>query len=142
MTDKDESRVVIGFSVEAKLNSNRSIVAQTHVLRDASEEEINTVLDKVTKALDRQEAAILIKGLKITLERETNTLAQQIAKVADLEGAYEAEWKASNRRGPFKLEGQQAKNIANQKESIRGMRDRLDTIKRDINELERVVKGE
>jgi hypothetical protein len=131
--------VAITFSIEAKINQGRSIVAQTAVSRDAEVAVINDVLDKVHAALDRQEAKALVKGLKITLERDEKSLKQQTEQVAKLRDSYETEWLVSGRKGTFELRGQQKTNIENQQQSLQALKDRIDTIKRDIGELEQVA---
>jgi len=137
MTEKHD--VAITFSIEAKINQGRSIVAQTAVARDAPASEINEILDKVHAALDRQEARALIKGLKITLERDTKQLENTVKAVADLKVAYEQEWMASNRKGSFELRGQQRTNVENQEKSMDAMRERIATIERDLKELGQVA---
>lgn len=131
--------VAITFSIEAKINQGRSIVAQTAISRDAPLANINAVLDKVHSALDRQEAKALVKGLKITLERDTKQLQQQVEQVGALKKSYENEWAASGRRGSFELRGQQKSNVENQEKSLAALKERIDTIKRDIGELEQVA---
>ena len=131
--------VAITFSIEAKINQGRSIVAQTAISRDASPEAINAVLDKVHAALDRQEAKALIKGLKITLERDSKTLETQVSAVEQLKQAYENEWSASGRKGSFELRGQQRSNVENQQKSMETLKERINTIKRDRAELEQVA---
>lgn len=138
MTEKAHD-VAIQFSIEAKINQGRSIVAQTAVARDAPASEINEILDKVHAALDRQEAKALVKGLKITLERDTKQLENQVQAVANLKTAYEQEWMASGRKGQFELRGQQKSNVENQEKSLEALKERIETIKRDLNELGQVA---
>lgn len=131
--------VAITFSIEAKINQSRSIVAQTAVPRDAEVGEINAVLDKVAGALDRQEAKALLKGLKVTLERDRKQFDRQVDQVAKLRQTYESEWAAQNRRGPYELRGQQKSNIENQEASLTALDERIKTIERDIEELGKVA---
>jgi hypothetical protein len=135
----EREAVAITFTIEAKINQGRSIVAQTAIARDADAKTINEIMDKVAAALDRQEAKALIKGLKITLERDNKTLENTVNQVANLKTAYENEWASTGRKGPFELRGQQKSNVENQEKSLQALKERIDTINRDIKELEQVA---
>lgn len=134
--DKEAPAPALGFSIEAKLTQNRTITAQFFVERDCKKEKIDTQLDKVFASLERQEAKGLVKGLKITLERDKATLRAQTDSLANLKASYENEWKISGRRGDYKLVGQQLTNVNNVTTSISGLKDRISQVERDLKECE------
>ncbi len=85
--------------------------------------------------MDRREEFYLLKGLKITLERDKAQLASQIEAVGKLRNSYELAFATSGRKGVFELRGQEKTNIENQQTSIQAMKDRIAGIERDIAEL-------
>ena len=139
--DKEAPAPALGFSIEAKLTQNRSVTAQFFVERDCEKTEIDAQLDKVMSALERQEAKGLVKGLKITLERDKKTLEIQVQQLETLKTSYENEWKSSGRRGEYRLAGQQLTNVNNVTTSIGGLKDRISQVERDLKECEAMANG-
>ena len=136
----DDKVPLIGISIEGKFNQSRSVVFQTHVPLRADPKEIYEQFSKVCEIMDRREEFYLLKGLKITLDRDTSQLKNETEKVAALETQYQNEWDTS-RRGPFKLSGQQKTNIDNQRGSLAALKDRIEKVKSEIAELEELQKA-
>ena len=129
----------IGFSIEAKLTQNRTIVAQFHVPGDADKAGIDKQLDAVMASIERQEAIGVVKGLKILIPREEALLAENIEKAATLADSYAREWQTSGRKGEYKPNGPQATNLANQKQSIEGLKKRVEDLKKQLAECQEMV---
>lgn len=138
----DETPVpLLGISVEAKFNQSRSVVFQTHIPLDSDPKEIYKKFSEVCEVLDRREEFYLLKGLRITLERDTESLKQETEKVGRLEESYRAEFAASGRKGTYELRGQQRTNVENQKGALQALRDRIAKVKSEIAELEQLQKA-
>ena len=132
---------LLAISLEAKFNASRSVVFQTHVPLGSDAKEIYKQFSKVCEIADRREEFYLLKGLRITLERDEAQLKIDIEKIANLKNAYEAEWMAGGRRGNYELKGQQRTNIDNQMGSIQALKDRIEKVKSEIAELEKLQKA-
>lgn len=134
-------RPLLGISLEAKFNQSRSVVFQTHVPLDADPKEIYKQFSKVCEIADRREEFYLLKGLYITLERDTAQLVADRAKVANLEDSYRREFETSGRRGDYKLSGQQKTNVENQKGALTALEDRIKRVRSEIAELEKLQRA-
>lgn len=141
MPDTKAPAALIGFSIEAKFNQSRSVVAQTHVPLDTNPKEIYRQLAKVCEVLDRREEFYLLKGLKITLERDEAQYKTQVEQLGNLENSYRNEFAATGRKGGYELRGQQKTNVENQRTSLKALKDRIDKIKIEIAELEKLQKA-
>ena len=131
---------LIGISIEGKFNQSRSVVFQTHVPLDADPKEIYQKFAKVCDIMDRREEFYLLKGLRITLERDTAQLQKETEKVGALQKQYQDAWDTT-RRGPFKLSGQEKTNIENQHNGLMALKERIGKIKSEIAELEELQKA-
>lgn len=134
------SAPALGFSITSNIHDRAQIVVQSFVPLDASDEEINSTLDKVMKAVDRQQAKYQVKDLRRKMEQEELILADQINKVADLQNTASAEHAASGRRGEFKLNVQQKTAVDNAHKTITGMEFNVERYKVNIAELEALAK--
>ncbi len=141
--DATEAKLVptpaIGFSIEAKLTQNRTIVAQFHTPADGNKKDLDGQLDRIMASIERQEAIGVVKGLKILIPREEALLAENMKKQANLADAYANEWKVSGRKGEYRPNAQQATNLTNQKQSIEGLKSRIDDLKKQLSECEAMV---
>ena len=79
--------------------------------------------------------------MKITLERDTESLKQETEKVGRLEQSYRDEFAASGRKGGYELRGQQKTNVENQKGALQALRDRIAKVRSEIAELEQLQKA-
>ncbi len=129
----------IGFSIEAKLTQNRTIVAQFHTPGDGKKKDLDAQLDRIMASIERQEAIGVVKGLKILIPREEALLAENVKKRGALADAYQREWRVSNRKGEFKPFGPQATNLANQDQSIEGLKNRIADLKKQLAECQGMV---
>lgn len=134
------SAPALGFSITANIHDRSQIVAQSFVPFESSDEQINAALDKVMKALDRQQAKYQVKDLKRKMEQEAMILADQVEKVANLQNAAAAEHAESGRRGEFKLNTQQKTAVDNAKKTIEGMKFNVERYRVNIAELEALAR--
>lgn len=144
----------LGFSITSNITDRSQIVVQSFVPLDASDEEINAVLDKVMKACDRQRAKYLVNDFKLKAELEAQSLEAQkkvmekkVAGLADLKNSYQNEWTASNRRGEFKFTSQQESNVSkvqleieNMAKTVEAMQQNVERYKSNLAELEAQAK--
>ena len=139
--DEKAPAAVLGISLEAKFNASRSVVFQTHVPLGADPKEIYKQFAKICDIADRREEFYLLKGLRITLERDEEALKSTVDGIANLRKAYENEFVAGGRKGEFRLVGQQKTNIDNQNNGAQALKDRIVKVKSEIAELEKLQKA-
>ena len=134
------SAPALGFSITANITGSAPIVAQSFVPFEAGDDEINAALDKVMKAIDRQQAKYQVKDLKRKLEQEEIVLKDQVEKVANLQNTAAAEHAQSGRRGEYKPNVQQAAAIENSRKTIEGMKFNVGRYRQNLQELEALAK--
>jgi hypothetical protein len=126
----------LAITIQGKFNQSRDVVFQTTVSLEATNKEIYEEFSRICDIMDRKEEFYLLKGLKITRDREEAELKRQIEKVADMEKHAAENWTKSNRRGPVEITGSVKTNIDNQKGAIENMREHIKKVDSDIKELE------
>lgn len=134
------SAPALGFSITANIHGSAQIVCQSFVPLEATDEQINDTVDKVMKAIDRQQAKYQVKDLKRKLEQEEIVLKDQVEKVANLQNTAAAEHAQSGRRGEYKPNVQQAAAIENSRKTIEGMKFNVERYRVNIAELEALAK--
>jgi hypothetical protein len=139
-TPADPAAPALGFSITSNITDRSQIVVQSFVSLDATDEQINTVLDKVMRACDRQRAKYQIKDFALKLEMEEASLADQVSKLADLQNKYAAEWQTTNRRGEYKLNANQQAGVDNARKTIEGMKFNVERYKKGLADLEAMAK--
>lgn len=94
--------VAAAITVTAQVSSNRSIVLQTYLPRDATISEYHAVLDKFGAAVDRQEAKEQLEAMQVDQALEERTLKSMEEDFTALPERLQAQWEASSKRGPYK----------------------------------------
>lgn len=156
MPDKDPAAPALGFSIVANLNQKRQITCQAFIERDAADDEIAGVLDKVMRQVDRQENFYLILDYELVIEKteeEIKTYEMMLVKAkAQTEAAAEEhntriseiETKARNqhegreRRGPFVLTGLDKQNVERIETALAALKDKH---KAEQDNLEITITG-
>lgn len=130
----------LGFSITSNITDRSQIVVQSFVPLDATDDDINKVLDKVMLAVDRQRAKYQIKDFRLKLDMEEASLADQRNKVADLQNAYLNEHTASGRRGDYKPTVNQRVAVDNARKTIEAMTHNVERYRANLAELEAIAK--
>ena len=131
--------IALGITVQMQIGERRSIAFQTHVIRDCSEGELNGVLDKTTKALDRINSKYRIAELNTVLAQNMRQLGLTLENQSQTNERWQADWVGTGRKGPFKITSSQ--QVA--KDQSAAMVDRLskevESIRAEIALLEKQV---
>jgi len=133
--------VAAAITVSVNLTDRRNIVVQTYIPRDASIEDYNEVLDKVGKAVDRQEAIYRIVDLKVNLETHKRTLKQLEDDYSRIEAKNAAEWKARNKQGEPRLNPNELAQKSTAEQNIKRYRVEITKIEADIAACQKVIDG-
>jgi len=135
------SDIALGITVQMQIGERRQIAMQTHVTRDCSETELNTVLDKATAALDRQNSKYRIQELKILLSQTLKQYSQSSDNLSDTQLKWQHDWFSRQRRGPLELTESQRQVEAQSKGHLERLRNEIRGLESEIGTLENQVKG-
>lgn len=127
----------LGISVQAQAGDRRTIIIQTHMSRDDSEEDVNALLDRLQRVIDRQQASydldaemegfnkvgqtlrLNIDGLPIAEANKKKELAALAVKLQEFETSREseyqdgyAEWTKRGGRGKYEPKGHLRNRLA------------------------------
>ena len=109
----------IGISFSHSLDDHRNLVFQSFVPADCSDAEFAAMLDKITRASDRQRAKCHIPNTESQLAIARNQLEAEIKKLQEAEGAestalvtYQAQHRETGRRGEWTPSPAQKTEIA------------------------------
>lgn len=137
----------LGMSLQVDLGMGRIATLQTFVPSDASQRDLNTMLDKMTRAGDRQRAHYKLEELNRDLLEEQRKHAQMEEDIATAKASFSAEQekrlaavqkqekvvanfeaakraeRGANRRGEVELKGADAANVATLTNAVKAMKD-------------------
>lgn len=135
----------IGVSFSHALDDHRSIVFQAHIPRDCSDEDLNGLLDRITKASDRAKAKTAVptyRGIletqKRELEKKTNELLLLQAERQVVSERWAQTNAASGRRAPKPGPQERQDHITIQGKIAQCERDIAD-LRKQINSYEDLV---
>ena len=130
--DPEQKGTAAALTLTAQVSSNRSIVIQTYMDRDAPLSEFHGVLDKLATSIDRQEAKANLEGLEAEQALEEKTLKQMEEDYAAIPERAEAAWQASNKKGPYRPSPQEA---AQKIQAANGIKQYRERIKKRVAEI-------
>jgi hypothetical protein len=93
----------IGISFSINLNSTQQIVFQTHIPQDATQGEIDTLLEKMQRAAGRQEAMERLETLTRDRAKDQGTYDVTAAALERYDTSRQAAFQQAGKRGEFKL---------------------------------------
>ncbi len=93
----------IGISYQAELPGKKQLVLQSFVARDADVKDVNTVLDKIREAADRQFAFGMIDVLKRELETQEKIANDHAARIEQVDANVKRRWETTGRKGDIRL---------------------------------------
>lgn len=99
----DEKAMACAITITTQVGSNRSVVVQTYLDRDADIGIYHSVFDKLNKVVDRQEAKLQIEGIEADLKRMRDNHNRLVTDFGAIEERAQETWEKRGKRGPFKL---------------------------------------
>ena len=120
----------IGISYQLTLqNDKRQLVMQSFVERDCSKEELNTLLDKMRDAGERQRAFSMIFDLDRAIEQEYDSARKQQIAIEQEDAKLKSEWANGNRRGDLRLSQNQIQKQQQAYIVAEDIKDRIEKLK-------------
>jgi hypothetical protein len=123
----------------------REIVFQTHVDQDVSAETLNGLLDRLARAVERQQAVAELIEIRRGLETEIRQVATFEAALEQLDIASQTRWDEGPKNGPWnpeKLPPAERSARENTKLGIERSKGAVQYYRERIVELERMVSGD
>lgn len=110
----DEKGVAAAVTITATISQNRQIVVQTYLDRDAPVRDFHSCLDKLSSAIERQEAKSSLQDHKTHLETEEKGLRNLQEDYLAIEERSKKAFERGNRRGQWRFtdQEQQARSAA------------------------------
>ena len=126
-------------TVQVQIDVGRSIVLQTYLPRDAEVKVYHDTLDKLGKAIDRQQAKYQLDGFKANLELHERTLKNLLDDFKAIDGRAEAAWQQRQKKGPMQLSPNEAAQKTTAATNIKRYRDEITKIEAEIAKCEGVI---
>jgi hypothetical protein len=97
------------------------------------------VLDKLNKAVDRQEAKLQIESLEADLLRMETNHGKLVADYNAMDERAQQLFEARGKKGPYKPSAQELMQKGNTLETIKAGKANIDRLKADINKARSVI---
>src|SRR5215472_1895592 len=137
--DVESKAIAVAITVTSQVAANRSIVMQTYLERDAPLGVFNTVLDKLAKASDRQEAKLQLESLQDELKKHESNLQRMIEDYQSIEARSEEQWVKRGKRGEHKLTDAERSQKSTAKTNIERWREEIKKIQVQIAKARGVI---
>jgi hypothetical protein len=131
--------VAAGITLTAAVSQNRSIVIQTYLPRDATIEQFNALMDKLSLTADRQEAKVRLEEERANLALEEKTLKQFEEDFSQMDARAEAVWQKSGRKGPYRPSPAEVAQKGTAETNIRRYREAITKRKAEISKCEAII---
>lgn len=148
MTEAQPATVpALGLSYRMILDKEgrREIVFQTHVEADIPPPQLNSLLDHMCAAVDRQVARSELEQIKKELENQVQQVQTFEAALTELDIASRTRWEASGKQGPWdpkKLPANDRQSRDNTKLGIDRSKRAVEAMRARIIELQTLVSGD
>ena len=135
----EEKAVACAITITTQVGSNRSIVVQSYLERDAPLAAYHEVLDKLNKAVDRQEAKLQIESLEADLLRMEVNHGKLVHDYQGIEERSQEAWDARGKKGAFRLSPQELTQKDQAMQTIKAGNDNIARLKADIAKARGVI---
>jgi hypothetical protein len=132
----DEKVPSIGISYQVALHAQRQLVLQSFIGRDCSKDELNTLLDKLRNAGERQFAWGQIDDLQLKIEQEYKNARDHQIRIEKADAAIKAEWANGSRRGDVCLSQSQLQKQREAYDIAEGLKERIAVLTKNKMEWE------
>lgn len=136
----------IGLSYQIDLSNGRQIVMQTHVGQDVPSADLDRLLDRMGRAVERQrlhyENVAKKEALEKLLEQQTrqyDSFNSDFMRLEDDRAAREREFAQSGRKGDYKIPPNEEQNRRNALVTLKKGKEDIAKTQREIEELKVVI---
>ena len=108
-----EKAVAIGISVNAQISKDKQIALQTAIERDCKPEELDAILDKLVKSLERKTVQYDIEALEADIADHEKHLRQMLEDIERVDEKQKEAYASHPRRGEYKPSAKEIADKAN-----------------------------
>lgn len=135
--------IALGITCQLTIGDRRSIVVQTHTKQSAEPVELNALLDKIWKSLDRTNARYRLDELRLARKQQQDQMAMVLDNNSQTRAKWEKDWETQasggKRRGGFTLNPQQHNTHQQQVAMIERHKQEIAAIETQIRDTERLI---
>jgi Zn-dependent M32 family carboxypeptidase len=135
----DEKAMACAITITSQVGSNRSIVVQTYLDRDASRRDYDVLLDKLTSSVDRQEARLSLEGLELDLKRMEANHDKLVQDFSGIEERAQQAWENRGKKGRFALSAQELTQKQQAMNTIAAGKENIARLKADIEKVRAIA---
>lgn len=128
--------IAVAVTVSTQVSDKRSIVMQTYLPRDAGLQQYHDTLDKLGRAVDRQEAKYGLIALKTALSQHEKTQEQLKADYLKVGEKSANEWKIKGKKGDPVLSPSEQAAKGNAEQTMKRYTVEIAKIKAEIEQCE------
>jgi hypothetical protein len=127
----------ISVQLATTIGGTRSLTLTTGLRLDCTSEQLNTLLDKITQASDRQKKRHDLENTRLLLKNEEQNLHQHRQQVGAQETKFATEYAISGRKGTFEPKGAQRSVLDGLNKNVENSVERITQLRKLIAELEK-----
>jgi hypothetical protein len=131
-----EKELGIGIQFTCTIGQGRQIAMTAGVPLDWEESKLNSLLDKLSKVMDRQGAKSDLAEYKARLEAGTKQLTTNEQQLANFELNAKTDWEQAKRNGPWRASESQRKQIDIYKQNSAHLTQELVKLEKTIKDAE------
>ena len=135
----DEKAMACAITITSQVGSNRSIIVQTYLDRDADISLYHSVFDKLNKVVDRQEAKLQLEELEANLARSEKTLRHASQDYSGIEERAQKAWEERGKKGAFKLSEPELQKKVQSVDVLNRLKEEIERLKADLVKARGVV---
>lgn len=126
----------ISVQLSSTIGATRSLTLTTGLPLDCSKGQLDTLLDKLVAASDRQKQLFDAEQTRQLLKNEEQTLHLHRERLADQKTLYMSEWERSNKRGNWAPYGSQKSTLDGLDSNIKNSVERIKQLRKNIEEMD------
>lgn len=131
----------LGFSYAVQLDDKRALTFQCFVPVDCPTSDLDTVLDKMAIAADRQSARYHLKALRRSLAMQEKQHRRVTQDLQFQDEANQNAFRAAGKKGQYRLSNEQETHRKNVLTTQARFVEEIEEIKREIKETEALAHG-
>lgn len=138
---KTPDELAVAITVLTQIPPHRTVELKTFIGQDQPDHSFNRLLDKLGRAVDRQEAFYKKKDLVLGLAHEKKLLAQLTEDYNRIDGRSQVAWEAKGKKGPHKLSPQEEQQKGAAEVNIKRYKESIAKIENEIAEYEELLNA-
>jgi len=132
MTEDELKAPSIGISLQVALHGQRQLVLQSFIDRDCEPQVLDTLLDKLRDASERQFAWGQVEDIRLKIKQEYINAQNHQVQIEKADAAIKAEWSDGKRKGDVRLTQAQIQKQRQAYEIAEAIKGRIANLNEDL----------